>query len=84
MSDLTPQQERLREQFEGLIAAAAPLLDVVLGVGDRISRIVEPEDHDYYPVRSGTEASMLRSRAAAADQSAAPEGERGDGRGSGA
>ena len=80
MSDLTPQQQRLREQFEGLIGAAAPFLDLVLGVGDRISRIVEPTDHEYYPVRSGTEASMLRGSTtvpqeaeAAADE---PRGER--------
>jgi hypothetical protein len=63
MTDLTPQQQRLRDQFEGLIGTAAPLLDLVLGVGDRISRMVEPEDHEYYPVRSGTEASMLRTGA---------------------
>jgi hypothetical protein len=59
MSELTPSQQRLRQQFEGLIGAAAPILDLVLGVGDRISRIVEPEDHEYYPVRSGAEASRL-------------------------
>ena len=29
----------------------APALDVVLAVGDRISRIVEPEDYGYYPAR---------------------------------
>ena len=29
----------------------APALDVVLAVGDRVSRIVEPEDGDYYPPR---------------------------------
>lgn len=68
MSDLTPQQQRLREQFEGLIGAAAPFLDLVLGVGDRISRIVEPEDHEYYPVRSRTEASMLRGGAVLSDE----------------
>ena len=83
MSDLTPQQQRLREQFEGLIAAAAPFLDLVLGVGDRISRIVEPEDHEYYPVRSGTESSMLRGRAVPPDEPDAagdePRGERGTG-----
>jgi hypothetical protein len=64
MSELTPGQQRLREQFEGLIAAAAPFLDLVLGIGDRISRAVEPEDHEYYPVRSGGEASMLAEAAA--------------------
>ena len=63
MSQLTPQQQRRREQIEGLIAAAAPFLDLVLGVGERISRIVEPEDHEYYPVRSGGEAIPLGDRA---------------------
>ena len=52
MSELTPAQQRLRQRFEGLIGAAAPLLDLLLGVGDRISRAVEPEDHEYYPVRT--------------------------------
>ena len=42
MSELTPSQQRLREQFEGLIGAAAPFLDLVLGVGDRISRASSP------------------------------------------
>ena len=64
MGELTPQQQRIREQFEGLIAAAAPFLDLVLGVGDRISRAVEPEDHEYYPVRSGADASLLAEAAA--------------------
>jgi hypothetical protein len=62
VSELTPGQQRLREQFEGLIAAAAPFLDIVLGVGDRISRAVEPEDHEYYPVRSGAEMAFLPDR----------------------
>jgi hypothetical protein len=33
----------------------APALDLLLLVGDRVSRIVEPEDFDYYPVRPLTE-----------------------------
>jgi len=35
----------------------APALDLLLAVGDRLSRIVEPEDHEYYPPRTriGTE-----------------------------
>ena len=78
MSDLTPQQQRLRDQFEGLIGAAAPFLDAVLGVGDRISRIVEPTDHEYYPVRSGTEASMLRGSSAPAEEPEDADGERGE------
>jgi hypothetical protein len=59
MSELTPTQRRIRGRVESLISAASPLLDLVLGVGDRISRIVEPEDHEYYPVRAGADAPML-------------------------
>lgn len=40
-----------RERFEEAIAFAAPLLDLVLAVGDRISRIAEPVDYEYYPIR---------------------------------
>jgi hypothetical protein len=50
---LTPGQERTRRRFETLIGIAAPFLDVVLAAGDRISRIAEPEDYEYYPVRAG-------------------------------
>lgn len=39
--------------METVIGLAAPLLDVVLAVGDRISRIAEPNDYEYYPVRAG-------------------------------
>jgi hypothetical protein len=59
MAELTPRQQRVREQIEGMIATASPLLDLILGVGDRISRIVEPEDHEYYPVRAGGETPLL-------------------------
>jgi hypothetical protein len=50
---LTPAQQRTRERFEALIGVAAPFLDLVLAVGDRISRAAEPEDFEYYPVRAG-------------------------------
>jgi hypothetical protein len=30
----------------------APALTVVLAAGDRVSRIVQPEDHEYYPARA--------------------------------
>ena len=53
MSALTPEQRRTRERFETLIGLAAPALNLVLSIGDRVSRIVEPEDSEYYPVRSG-------------------------------
>jgi hypothetical protein len=38
---------------ERLISLAAPGLNLLLAVGDRVSRFVEPEDSEYYPVRSG-------------------------------
>jgi hypothetical protein len=50
---LTRAQQRTRQRFETLIGVAAPFLDVVLAVGDRISRIAEPQDYEYYPVRAG-------------------------------
>jgi hypothetical protein len=36
---------------EGLIRLAAPALDLLLAVGDRVSRIVERRDTEYYPPR---------------------------------
>ena len=50
-SALTATQRRNVERAETVIGLAAPFLDLVLAVGDRISRIAEPEDYEYYPVR---------------------------------
>ena len=51
MAPLTPDQVRRRERVESLIRLAAPGLNLVLAVGERISRLAEPEDHEYYPPR---------------------------------
>ena len=51
MAPLTPDQLRTRQRVEGLIRLAAPALDLVLAVGERESKIVEPEDVEYYPPR---------------------------------
>lgn len=51
MAPLTPAQERNRERVETLIGVMAPALTLVLAIGDRVSRIVAPEDHEWYPVR---------------------------------
>ncbi len=51
MAPLTPAQERTRERVEAVIGLIAPALTLVLAAGDRLSRIVAPEDHEYYPVR---------------------------------
>jgi hypothetical protein len=51
MAKLTPDQQRKRDRAEAVIGAMAPVLTVVLAVGERISRIAQPEDHEYYPAR---------------------------------
>lgn len=67
---LTPSQLRTRARVETVIGLAAPFLDLVLAVGDRISRAAEPEDFEYYPVRAGE----LADRTDQADGSAAGTG----------
>lgn len=69
MARWTPEQVRMRERFEGLIGLLAPVLDLVLGAGDRISRIAGPED-EYYPIRAPGEAFKLEPAAPPPDQSA--------------
>lgn len=54
-AQLTPDQRRTRERFESLIRLAAPALNVVLAAGERLSRIVESDDPDYYPPRVNQE-----------------------------
>jgi len=51
MAQLTPDQRRTRERIESLIRLAAPGLNLVLAAGERLSRLVEPDDPDYYPPR---------------------------------
>jgi hypothetical protein len=51
MAKLTPDQLRTRERVESVIRLVAPGLNLVLAVGERVSRIVEPDDPEYYPAR---------------------------------
>jgi hypothetical protein len=51
MAELEPGQQARRDHFESAISAAAPLFDLVLAVGERLSRIAEPTDYEYYPIR---------------------------------
>jgi hypothetical protein len=51
MAPLTRNQLRTRQRVESVIRVVAPALDLVLAAGDRISRVVEPEDVEYYPPR---------------------------------
>ena len=62
MATLTPDQLRTRERFETLIRVAAPALNLVLAAGERLSRIVEPDDPEYYPARvEGSEPPSVAS-----------------------
>jgi hypothetical protein len=51
---ITPEQRRRRDQVETVIRLMAPGLNFLLAAGERLSRIVSPEDDEYYPVRSGS------------------------------
>jgi hypothetical protein len=60
MANLTPDQLRTRDRFETLIRLLAPGLNLVLAAGERVSRIVEPDDPEYYPARvEGAEAPSV-------------------------
>ena len=52
MPPLTPEQRRTRARAERLIRLMAPGLNLVLAAGERLSRVVESDDSEYYPVRS--------------------------------
>jgi hypothetical protein len=67
MAKLTPDQLRTRERVETLIRLMAPGLNLVLAAGERLSRIVEPDDPEYYPARvEGADAASVGSGARAA------------------
>jgi hypothetical protein len=51
VANLSPDQRRRRDQVETLIRIMAPALNLMLAAGERLSRLVEPDDPDYYPVR---------------------------------
>ena len=57
MAQLTPDQRRTRDRVETLIRFAAPALNLVLAAGERLSRIVEPDDPEYYPPRTSGEGA---------------------------
>jgi hypothetical protein len=51
LSPVTPDQLRIRRRVETLIRLMAPALDLVLAAGERVSRVVERDDAEYYPPR---------------------------------
>jgi hypothetical protein len=62
VAPLTPAQERTRERVETVIGLMAPVLTVVLAAGDRLSRLVSPEDPEWYPVRPMSEEERTPQR----------------------
>jgi hypothetical protein len=58
-SRATPAQRRLQERFESLISLAAPALDLLLNVGDRISRAASGDDGSSYPAGSPEELELV-------------------------
>jgi len=69
MAKLTADQIRNRERAETLIRLMAPALNLLLALGDRFSRIIEPDDSDYYPARveGGERPRVGDGRASAGD-----------------
>jgi hypothetical protein len=57
MAPLGPDGLRTRRRVEGAIRLMSPLFDMVLAAGERLSRVVEREDPDYYPPRVTREAA---------------------------
>jgi hypothetical protein len=62
MPPLTASQLRTRRRVESVIRLMAPALDVVLAVGDRVSRLVERDDPEYYPPRVGQRADGVADK----------------------
>jgi hypothetical protein len=52
MATLTPTQRAWRHRIEAVLHLAAPVLDLYLAAGDRLSRAVERDDLDWVPPRS--------------------------------
>jgi hypothetical protein len=68
VAKLTADQIRTRDRVESLIRVVAPGLNLILAAGERLSRIVEPDDPEYYPARvEGTETPAGAARGSAQD-----------------
>ncbi|HET9471420.1 MAG TPA: hypothetical protein VFO24_09975 [Usitatibacter sp.] len=67
MAKLTPEQVRRRERVEGVIRLVAPALNLMLAVGERVSRVVEPDDAEFVPTRLAGAERRRVARAGADD-----------------
>lgn len=48
---------KLKRRIEVVIRVIAPVLDLMIMVGDRVSRVLEPDDPDYVPARMAREGA---------------------------
>jgi hypothetical protein len=58
MTGSTPNAA-LRRRVETVIRIVSPLLDLMLVVGDRVSRVLERDDPDYVPARMPYEGESV-------------------------
>ena len=72
MAPPSPTQLAWRGRIEALIRLAQPALDLLLTTGERLSRIVEPEDLDWTPPRSATAPAPPPRVGAGADHHVEP------------
>jgi hypothetical protein len=57
-----PRQQRRRDQVEAVLRLGAPLLDLVLAAGERVSRIAGRDDDDRYAIRPAGERLQIDVR----------------------
>ncbi|MFL5819578.1 MAG: hypothetical protein ACJ76S_02705 [Solirubrobacteraceae bacterium] len=62
MTSLSPREQAVRERIEALIRLVEPGLDLLLAVGERLSRLVERDD-DWEPPRPASPPLTGRGRA---------------------
>lgn len=68
MRPLNPGQVRWRGRVEALIRIAEPGLNLVLTAGERLSRLVERGEDDYYPPQRGLPPGTRTVRSRDADR----------------
>jgi hypothetical protein len=67
MTPRTPVQQQRRDRVETLIRIAEPGLNLLLAAGERLSRVVQRRDDDYYPPQRGTLPPSSPTKAERAD-----------------
>jgi hypothetical protein len=58
----SPHNAALRGRIETVIRIVSPLLDLVLMIGDRVSRVLERDDPDYVLVRMPSDGQSAPRR----------------------